>query len=329
VSTEQRDVRPFGSVEAFDFLLKHSVVRVGADLIETGGSLVLEEDVFLRSNVSLSLASDASAIAKAMQAAGSDLASLELELDDLSFAVVLSSGYLKIAEFQLQMPLSQLATAGPNLLLSGPPRPAALRSPRAGCQIEALIHLSRERPRRPLRPWRYGTWIASARFGILTQHAFTGFTPKPLTPEKKAELRLPAKTVRYITLGGASPVEEGVAEDSVEVWFDADLLAKMSANPRSKASVALQRQLFVDAIATVLSDSRVTEDFDQLTWADLQDTLLGRVVALVAPSHANEGARTAACMTYLKMIQDEPAQFLAYAEECAGLMSALDAELGG
>jgi hypothetical protein len=329
VSTEQRDVRPFASVEAFDFLLKHAVVRVGAELVETAGSLVLEEDVFLRSNVSLNLASDASAVAKAVEAASSDLESLELEVDDLAFAVVLSSGYLKIAEFQHQMPLSELAGAGPSLLLSGPPRPAALRSPRAGCQIEALIYLATERSRRPLRPWRYGTWIANARFALLTQHAFTGFTPKPLTPEKKAELSLPPKTVRYISLGGASPVEDGVMEDSVEVWFDADLLAKMSANPKSKASVALQRQLFVDAIASIVSQSKVTENFDQQTWADLQDTLLGRVVALVAPSHANEGARTAACMTYLQMIQERPAHFLAYAEEAAGLIGALDAELGG
>ncbi len=329
MSTEQRDIRPFGSVEALDFLLKHAVVRVGTEVIEPGGTLVLEEDVFLRSNVMLIVASDAAAISGALKAAEGDLAELELEVDDLAFAVVLSSGYLKIAEFRHPMPLSELASCGPQFLLSGPPRPHALRSPRAGCQIEVFIHLATERPRRPLRPWRYGTWISSARFGLVTEHAFTGFTPKPLTPEKKVELGLPPKAVRYITLGGASPLDEGVTEDSVEVWFDADLLAKMSANPKSKPSVALQRQLFLDAIATVVAESRVIEDFDQQTWPDVQDSLLGRVVALVAPSHSNEDARAAACANYLEMIRSAPARFLAFAEEAAGLGVALDAELGG
>jgi len=329
MSTEQRDVRPFGSVGAFDALLRHALVIVGAESVENGGRLILEEDVFVRSNVVLRLAKDSSVVADAFAAAKADLADLDLTVGDLEFAVVLSSGYLKISEIRHRMPLSELVDAGADLSLSLPTRPLALRSPHSGCAIEVSIHLATEHAQKPLRPWRLGTWLAKAKWEIVTEHTFTGFTPQPLTPEKKREFDLPPKCVRYITLGGVSPLEEGVKEDSVEVWFEADLLGKMSASPKSKPSVALQMQLFLDAISVVVTESRMQEAFDMMSWAEVRDSLLGRVIELVAPSKANELARTAACATYLQIVKDNPARFMAYAEEQVGIAGAYDAGLDG
>ena len=323
MSTEQRDVRPFAPVAALDHLFKHARLKVGSDVFEAGATAVLEDDVFQRAGVSLELASDSGVIAAALAASTPDFEDLGLTVDDLAFAVVLSSSYLKISEFVHRVPLSQLAGAGPHFVLSGSPRPSALRTPRSGCQVDVLVYLDVQKPQVPLRPWRFGTWISRASFSLTTHHAFAGFTPKPLTAEMKLELGLPPKTVRYIVLGDESPLTEGVGEDSVEVWFDSDLLAMMSLNPKGKTSVALQRQLFVDAIAAVVAESRVSEQFDVMSWADVKDSLLGRVVALVAPKSGNEDARTSACVNYLEMVKHQPAKFMAYAEEAAGLINAL------
>ncbi len=328
MSTEQRDVRPFAHVGALDDLLHRSTLRVGLETVENDGKVVLDEDVFLRARVTLILASDVATIDAAVGAAASDLASLDVSADDLAFAVVLSSGYLKIAEFACQAPLVELAGLGHEIDLSGSVRPSALRSPRAGCQVEALIYLAKERPRQPLRPWRFGTWISRASFELVTEHGYSGFTPKPLTAAKKVELKLPAKTVRFIVLGD-SPLEQGVTEDSVEVWFDADLLAKMSATPKGKTSVALQRQLFIDAVAAVVAAAGRHPDLNKSGWADVKDTLLGRVVAAVAPSSHSEEARARACMSHLELIKSDPAKFLTYAEEAAGLAAAYDSMLEG
>lgn len=329
MSTEHRDVRPFASIPALDHLLRHAVLRYGMEEVEAGGRVILEEDVFLRAPARLVLAKDTDDVAKAVENSLAALSALDLSVDDLSFAIVISSSYLKNTEFRARVPLRELADLGPVIELSSEPRPAPFRSPRAGCTVEALVYLSTARSNLPLRPWRFGTWLARAEFEVVTEHVFTGFTPKPLTPKIKQDLGLPPKAMRYITLGGASPLEEDVSEDSVEVWFDADLLAKMSAMPRSKASVALQRQLFVDAITAVVSAARVEDGFMNVAWPDVKDTLLGRVVQAVAPSSGNEDVRNAACANYLQMIKDDAAKFLAFAEEAAGLVAAHDAELEG
>jgi hypothetical protein len=134
--------------------------------------------------------------------------------------------------------------------------------------------------------------------------------------------------MRYITLGGVSPLEEGIGENSVEVWVDADLLAKMSATPRGKTSTALQRQLFVDAIANVVHSARSESALADLGWLDVKDSLLGRVIEVVAPSSSSVEVHTAACVSYLNMVKTHPARFLAFAEESAGVTSAFEAGMG-
>ena len=328
MTTSHRDIRPFAPVHAFEELLDKAALLVGGDQIEAGGRKILDEDVFLNSPVTLRLG-NANLISAAISSASDELARLDLDVDQLAFGVFLTSGYLKISEVRHRMPLRELASSAPDLQLSTPVRPAALRSPRAGCSIEACIVLAVERPQQPLRPWRLGAWVSRRSWDLSTQISFTGFTPRPLTPEAKAELKLGAKAVRYITLDGVSPIEEGFGEDAVQVWCDADLMAKMSANPRSKASVALQYQLFLDAVQTVVNESRVAERFDLVSWAEIEATILGRVIGMLVPVSAGEVARRSACASYLDMLKSDAARFMSHVEDVIGVASALDAGLDG
>lgn len=330
MSTEQRDVRPFVGPPALEALLRRSVLRFGVHEMSAGDGVVVEEHEFLHSPARFELAKSSDDLKAAIAAAHDALAAIEVSAEQVGFAIILQSSYLKILDVWLDVPLAGLLGMQPHFDLTSPTRPDPFRTPQSGCSVEALFYFRGDRPRRPMQPWRYGTWLARGTFEISTDLAFTGFTPQPLTAAEKVAKKLAPKTARFVTLNGSSPFEEGLTEDSVEVWCDADLLAKMSASPKAAASVALQRQLFVDAVAAIVHAARSeSQTLESSGWADVQRSLLGRVVAAIVPSGGGEAARQAACIGYLEMIKNDPARFLSYVEETAGLLGSYDSVLGG
>ena len=326
MSTEQRDMRPFSPVEALDGLAAAIRLRVGDELLEPGGGKILDESVYLHTPVTVVLPGRAD-VSAAVDAAAAELEELELTLDDVKFVVVMSSGYLKLLDFAGESALGDLPKASSEIHLTKGSRPRALRAPHGGCTVEVLFYLANEKPKKTGRPWRYATWLAKASFELSTEQAFRGFTPRPLTATEKADRKLSPKTVRYITLDNNSPIEPDLTEDLVEVWIDADLLAQMSIAPKSKSSVALQRQFFVDAVAAVVSAAVALPTLAGLGWSDIKETILGRVVSMVAPSSTKPEVRETACQNYLDMLKENPAQFMSYVEAAAGLSSAFEAQM--
>jgi hypothetical protein len=327
MSTEQRDVRAIGVVHALQDLLSSAVLLVGEQRYATDERVVLDEVAYLHAQIGVALGGP-HVVASAIDAAIGELPDLDLDLDSLEFAVILSSGYLRILEFRHRMPLSELSSVPSPLVLTSGQRPDALRAWRSGCTIELSVHLSTERPKRPLKPWRLGSWVARTEWSVATESSFTGFTPKPLTAEMKHELMLSSKAMRYVRVG-SPPLEQDVTEESVELWLDADLLSKISANPRTKVAIALQRQLFVDAVWAVVTAARLAEGFDLLTWSDAEKSLIGRVVSLVVPNRSGAAARQKAGNEYLAMIRDDPARFMTFVEEVALMIGAYEAGLDG
>lgn len=327
MSSEQREIRPVRAVDALDELLGGSVLYAGHQRYEADERVILDELSYLNSPVAVDLGGK-KRIVDALETAGRELSELDLDIADLELALILSSSYLRILELSHRIPLAELPELSGPLLLTSGQRPAALRAPRSGCTIELSIHLARQRPRQPLKPWRRGSWISRTTWSLVTELAFSGFTPKPLTAEKRKEFGLGGKATRYITLA-SSPLDAEVSEDSVELWFDADLLAKISANPTTKMAVALQRQLFVDAVDAVVTHARELDAITDLVWSDVKDTLLGRVIAVVAPNHSNEAARDHACTGFLDMLRDDHARFMTFVEDAAGLTGAYETGLDG
>lgn len=327
MSSEQRDIRAIGSVAALDDLVSGARLFVGDSAYGSGESIFLDDMTYRHASIKLDLGG-CERVEQLVAASIADLESLDLHPRHLEFAVILSSRYLRILETRHRHPLEQLADAADSLVLTSGERPKALRAPRSGATVELSIHLAEERPRHPLRPWRLASWIARTSWSVTTESGFSGFTPKPLTPDKKIEFGLAKRAVRYVTLSG-SPFERDVTEDAVEVWIDSDLLAKISANPKTKQADALQRQLFVDAISTVVAQAGADPEFKLAVWADVKSTLLGRVVSLVCPNQSSEMARDAAGASFLAMLKSDPAQFLTYVEDAAGLGSAYEAGLDG
>lgn len=328
MSTEQRDIRAIGTSPAIEGLLHGATLWVGDVELARDERLVLEEDVFLNTSVSLDLGTREQ-LDIALVKAQAELKPLNLALEHLEFVVTLSSGYLKICELRHRMPLSDLSTVGPRLKLSEPPRPLGLRSPRAGCTIEASIYVASQRPSHPLRPWRMGSWLARSTWSLVTDHGFGGFTPKPMDAQKKKEFGLPPSAVRYVVVPEEATMELGSTEEQVELWIDADLLARISLNPKSKPARLLQLQFFVDTVAAVVDAATRAPSFSALSWKDLEDTLLGRVIALIAPNGSSEAARTQACSNALDRLKEDRQAFIAHVEGATELLAAYRTELDG
>jgi hypothetical protein len=123
--------------------------------------------------------------------------------------------------------------------------------------------------------------------------------------------------VRYIDVP-VSPLDDVRADDAVELWVDADLLAQLTLTSKTPASRAFQIQLFVDAVAAVVVEARPRLGSD-VTLEDLDSTFLGRM--LVALAGTATSGQTADQL--LNLLRASHGAFMAYVEARAGLSKEL------
>jgi hypothetical protein len=337
LSLEQKEIRPFATIAELNTFFEEMRLIVGEHLVMPDSALILEEDIYLRNGVNLQLANDKRRLKQLINtliggSGANPFDPIGLTVNDLEFVVVGRTSFLRIVDIIDRRPLAELAN-GPVLLdIGGSPRRDFLRSPNSGCEITAMVCLAETRPKMPLRPWRAGTWLSKTTFTLSTTNNFTGFTPKPMDSDRKRELKLPTSAVRYITMGNVSPLDEAANENSLEMFVDVDLLALMSAMPRSVESKALQQQLFVDSIAAVTRAARdnVSEDVPKLTecsWADIENTLMGTIITALAPKSSDAAIQARSCADLLDVLRDDPARFVARAEALSGLLGSLESLL--
>ena len=337
MSLEQKEIRPFATIAELNTFFEEMRLIVGEHLVMPDSALILEEDIYLRNGVNLQLANDKRSLKQLINTliggnGANPFDPIGLTVDDLEFVVVGRSSFLRIVDIIDRRPLAKLAN-GPVLLdIGGSPRRDFLRSPNSGCEITAMVCLAETRPKMPLRPWRAGTWLSKTTFTLSTTNNFIGFTPKPMDSDRKRELKIPTSAVRYITMGKVSPLDEAANENSLEMFVDVDLLALMSAMPRSVESKALQQQLFVDSIAAVTRAARdnVGENVPKLTecsWADIQNTLMGTIITALAPKSSDAATQARSCADLLDVLRDDPARFVARAEALSGLLGSLESLL--
>ena len=334
LSLEQKEIRPFATIDELNTFFDGMRLIVGEHLVMPDSGLILEEEEYLRNGVNLQLASDKPGLKQLISTLkGGDgpnpFDPIGLTIDDLEFVVVGRSSFLRLVDIIDRRPLAQIAN-GPILLdVGGSPRKDSLRSPNSGCEITAMVCLAETRTKMALRPWRAGTWLTKTTFTLSTTNTFTGFTPKPMDSDRKRELKIPTSAVRYITMGNVSPLDEAANENSLEMFVDVDLLALMSAMPRSVESKALQQQLFVDSIAAVARAAKEnsTGDIPELaacSWADIENTLMGTIITALAPKSTDAAAQAQACADLLDVLRDDPARFIARAEALSGLLGSLE-----
>lgn len=330
MSSETRILRPYVGIGQFQAALNSVRFWVGRTPYGSGGSTMLDIGTYARTPIDLVLAEDDDSYTALLADLTSGCEAAGLSPDDLDLVVVASSSYLKIAQVVHRVRLSKLIDEGRVVSLTDTERPLALQAPHGGCVLDAYVALAGARDPAPLRAWRKGTWLAQIRVTIRTDLGSVGFVPRPLTEETKVEFGLPSGTVRFVRLADESPLTPDVSEDAVELYVDSDLLARVSAAPNSPQSRVFQLQLFLDVVAGILESARLDTDFPRVTVAEIEGSLLQRVIAMLAGRVAGEtdDALRQRQDQLLKMSRNERSRFLAHAEESCRIRQELIKAVG-
>lgn len=133
-------------------------------------------------------------------------------------------------------------------------------------------------------PYRLGTWLARLRFTLANPAEGIGFTPLPLTQERRKELKLAKQTATYARENPYQPdlLSAVMLDDFVEYYVDESLLARMSANPRHSQSALFQTQIFLGAVEFVVMEFQRLESRGEIQLSDVSEGLIGKILRIVS-----------------------------------------------
>ncbi len=310
MSSESRVIRPFDA-QSLEHVFHAARLRCGSMECEPGKSLRWDDPTpFSAADPKLMLAPE-SEFDDFRRLLGTGAAEAGVDVSLLSLLVTASTSYLKITD-----------TVGRSLAdLSVLPRVIGLAGMRAsqastsGTVVRAYVVLSKTLPRRALKPWRKGTWLARAEFKIKTGDESSPYALVRLDDEKRKELGLRRQTMRYVDLADHNSVQPFDEGERPEFYVDANFLDELDAQANSPVGRALQAQLVVDFVTAVILDAHKRirpED----RYADLEDSLAGRVVRRIASRSASGDERD----KLVRWIREKPAKVIACAEDPIGLL---------
>lgn len=316
MSREERDIRPYRGLEAFETALDGLCVEFGDRQIFAGGLATTTSADFVRQPVTLVLGEDEAErdqVAAALQAA---CAQAELDTEALELLVVMRTTRLKISEIVWRASLDKLGTCPPRVALTRDKRPRPLETPIGGCSILTYIALREERNRVALAPWRKGTWVAKAEYKIKTNINEIGFTLLELTDEIRNKQDLPDGTLRFAIV--ETPLDESTGPESIQLYLDAEVLSELAANPKTAAAEAFSRELFLTATAAaVMESSRQLLTGNFTTVDDIEGSLAHRLIQLVV-GDAPPRQLSDLHQRFFQMLRNDPARFAAHIENRVG-----------
>ena len=330
MSNEARTIRPFLGLDRLEDAFAGAVLHFGPDTCLADSSIVLDTDPhsYLLRPAVLDWAEDDTAMQVFRDTLVNGVQDLEISLDAVSLLVVVQTSYLKDAHIAVVRSLDDLAELPRRCTLTEPTRSPAFKTWQSGCTVASYLLLNRSIERKPLRPWRKGTWLAAAHFSLRTDAGRSLFRPTPLTDEKRRQLDLPAKTMRYLDMGDHDPLarieDQG---DEPTFYVDEEVLAQLSASPRSSTtSTAMQLQLALDFIAAIVHSASRRLDEEPLAATSLEGSLLDSIVRLLAETHDSNSSQ------YLSVVDEvrrDPRKVIAKAEHSLSVLSAITGSLKG
>ena len=235
---------------------------------------------------------------------------LEIDLPALGLLAVASTSYIKRSEVVHLCPLDDLDRLTRVTDITAGARPVALRTGFHGAVVEVYLVLLRTLAKRPLRPWRKGTWIARAGFRIDVHRGADLFHLTPLDNEQRDRRGLPSGCVRFVDLDNHDICAPFGDSEPPRFYVDEELLRQLSARQRSAAAQALQAQLAYDFVVAVIHHAAADSESDDSSWEDVEDSLLGRVLGFTA----GPGASTDDKQQLLKSVSGNPERIIASVE---------------
>jgi hypothetical protein len=275
VRTERRTFRPFDVPVTIERFLLDARLRIGdsTEFVERDTRRTVDVAELRRGEFTIELAADEASFSESLKAALDD--ATVYGDDAVEFAAIVTSPYLKLTDVVVRKPLRELERTSPLRGAGG----RAFGAIHHGCDVEAFLLLKKTLDRAALLPWRKATWLSRAAFRLRTGLEGLGFTILPLTDDKRAELSLPSKTLRYTALAD-SPLET-TSVSTVTLYVDEELLAHLNRTPRKNWARAFTDQLAVDVLTAVAVRAAADPQIHDATWESVQETLLGALVVMI------------------------------------------------
>lgn len=326
MTSEKRVVRPYRGTDQFQAILDESRVLIGSETLEPGQRASVSSSSYRNDPLRLVLASE-ERVNETNDIARRSAQKLGISPHDVEFVVIASSPGLRLMTVPHRRRLSADDAIPACVMMSRETGTDALEAPSGGLDLEVCFALAETLEPRPLTPSRKGTWLGRTTFALRTELGELGFTPQPLTPEFREARGIPAATLRYITVEHDALFDPELS-DAIEVYVDDELLNHISRANSQPSAIVFQRQLFVDVVTAIVTELR-GGDVRQLNLAELDGTVLGRLVALVAGHGPAQDETEVLRQIALNQLMSEPALFLARAEARAGLKDDLRRAIQG
>lgn len=309
MSFESRIVRPFHRTPLDEILVSSSFQFGDQECEADAGITVADPESFARSSGRIVWAPEGEFedFKEALRRGAPDLG---IEPSALGLLAVASTTYIKRSQEVYRCPLTDLESLSRVTDVTGGERPVALRTGFHGAVVEIYLLLLREVAKRPLRPWRKGTWVSRASFRLDVEKGAALFRPIPLDSEHRERLGLPAGTLRYVDLEHHDVLEPFGESEPPRFYIDADLLNELGARQQSPVALVIQAQLAHDFVAAVVHRAAVEADVSTRSWAEVEASLLGKVLRYAAGSGASDDDRR----LLLKQASEEPQRMLARTE---------------
>jgi hypothetical protein len=329
MATENRDVRPFRDLSDVQAWLEGNLHLVVTDAtntdtwtMEPGSTLRLDPKTLMTANVQLKIDDEVAVlpVLKSAEQFANDLGAKDHSV--LSIVLYATSPLLRFTDEIARWSFDDLKQfrMGHRLNPEGMPRPRGLQLAHNGVVFDLVVLLNRELKPKAGMPHRLGTWLARIRFTLANPAEGIGFSPLPLTPEKRKELNLAKQTATYAR---ENPYHSGLLaaimlDDFVEYFVDESLLARMSANPRHSQSALFQTQIFLGAVEFVVMEFQRLDSFEEVQLADVNEGLIGKILRIV--SDETDGN----LRQWLEILKTKPADFLAAVEANSEYLRRLD-----
>ena len=323
MSSERRVVRPYIGVDRFQTVLDTWTLRIGPELVEAGEQCTISSSSYLVDPPIIAVAPDDDALDSVHKELAAATEAMGFEPADVELVVIAATPYLRLADVLHRRSLEE-ADAVPReiVVTSATPTPRAMQTPSGGCDFDVYFTLARQRPPQPLQPSRQGTWLGHIRFSLRTEFGEVGFTPRPLTAEVRGQLlSFPLRPCAMCTCSTPRLSSRTMWPRRSSSTLDETILAVLNQSPHTPAARFFQRQLYLDVMVAVVNEVRSSEDLRTAELAELDGTVLGRIV--VAAAGRGRQGETAAQLeirqeTALRWLRDKPQQFLALVEStCA------------
>lgn len=328
MSAENRTVRPFQGLGRLERVLDNAVLYFGPDRIAANGYIDLDVGYheYLLRPVRLSLCEDRTSWPSVTARIQEGLEEAELEPSVVELLAVARSAFLKYADIVLCLPASALLrerSAEFDLTSISGGRAKAFSTPWSGFWLDLYLAVSKDLDPAPLKPWRRGTWLARTQFRVSAPLSASVLPPVPLTPELRADLQLPKEAVHYIDFGDHDVLEPIEGQEEPTFYVDADLLALAVARRASPSSRAFQLGLVQVLVSSIIWRAAAASKIRACTYGEVVDSLLGRVIRLIAGTKATESHKNA----LIQLVGTKPELVVAMAESAIGYLTGMSSAL--